>query len=38
VTITAHIVFGLRWNMSEHVRDVPHDETVAAAAKAFSGS
>jgi uncharacterized glyoxalase superfamily protein PhnB len=27
--------FGHRWNISQHVRDVPHDEVVAAAAKAF---
>jgi PhnB protein len=27
--------FGHRWNVSQHVRDVPHDEIVAAAAKAF---
>jgi len=27
--------FGHRWNISQHVRDVPHDEIVAAAAKAF---
>src|SRR5690242_15168479 len=24
--------FGHRWNVSQHVRDVPHDEVVAAAA------
>lgn len=29
--------FGHRWNVSHHVRDVPHDEVVAAAARAFSG-
>jgi len=28
--------FGHRWNVSQHVRDVPHDEVVAAAAQAFS--
>lgn len=28
--------FGHRWNVSQHLRDVPHDEVVAAAAKAFS--
>jgi len=28
--------FGHRWNVSQHVRDVPHDEVVAAAAEAFS--
>jgi uncharacterized glyoxalase superfamily protein PhnB len=28
--------FGHRWNVSQHVRDVPHDEVVAAAARAFS--
>jgi PhnB protein len=28
--------FGHRWNVSEHVRDVPHDEIVDAAAKLFS--
>jgi PhnB protein len=27
--------FGHRWNVSQHLRDVPHDEIVAAAAKAF---
>jgi PhnB protein len=27
--------FGHRWNISQHLRDVPHDEIVAAAAKAF---
>jgi PhnB protein len=27
--------FGHRWNISQHVRDVPHDEVVAAAAQAF---
>jgi PhnB protein len=28
--------FGHRWNISQHLRDVPHDEVVAAAARAFS--
>lgn len=28
--------FGHRWNVSQHLRDVPHDEVVAAARKAFS--
>jgi PhnB protein len=28
--------FGHRWNISRHVRDVPHDEVVAAAARAFA--
>lgn len=27
--------FGHRWNISQHMRDVPHDEVIAAAAKAF---
>jgi PhnB protein len=27
--------FGHRWNINQHLRDVPHDEIVAAAAKAF---
>ena len=27
--------FGHRWNVSHHVRDVPHDEVVAAAAELF---
>jgi uncharacterized glyoxalase superfamily protein PhnB len=27
--------FGHRWNISQHVRDVPHDEVVAAAARLF---
>lgn len=27
--------FGHRWNVSQHLRDVPHEEIVAAAAKAF---
>jgi PhnB protein len=28
--------FGHRWNIAQHVRDVPHDEIVAAAAKMFA--
>jgi uncharacterized glyoxalase superfamily protein PhnB len=28
--------FGHRWNVSQHVRDVPHDEVVAAAARVFT--
>jgi uncharacterized glyoxalase superfamily protein PhnB len=28
--------FGHRWNVAQHVRDVPHDEIVAAAARLFS--
>lgn len=28
--------FGHRWNIGQHLRDVPHDEIVAAAAQAFS--
>ena len=27
--------FGHRWNVSQHLRDVPHEEVVAAAARAF---
>ena len=27
--------FGHRWNVSQHLRDVPHDEVVAAAAEVF---
>jgi uncharacterized glyoxalase superfamily protein PhnB len=27
--------FGHRWNIGQHLRDVPHDEVVAAAARAF---
>jgi PhnB protein len=27
--------FGHRWNVSQHLRDVPHDEVVAAAAREF---
>lgn len=29
--------FGHRWNLAQRVRDVPHDEVVAAAARAFGG-
>jgi uncharacterized glyoxalase superfamily protein PhnB len=28
--------FGHRWNISQHLRDVPHAEVVAAAAKLFA--
>jgi PhnB protein len=28
--------FGHRWNIDQHLRDVPHDEVVAAAAQAFT--
>jgi PhnB protein len=28
--------FGHHWNIAQHLRDVPHDEVVAAAAKVFS--
>jgi uncharacterized glyoxalase superfamily protein PhnB len=28
--------YGHRWNISQHLRDVPHDEVVAAAAQAFA--
>jgi PhnB protein len=28
--------FGHRWNVQQHVRDVPHDEIVAAAARLFA--
>src|SRR5262245_30668739 len=28
--------FGHRWNISQHLRDVPHDEVVAAAAELLS--
>jgi PhnB protein len=28
--------FGHRWNITQHVRDVPHDEAVAGAAKLFA--
>ncbi len=27
--------FGHRWNVSQHLRDVPHDEVIAAAAQLF---
>jgi PhnB protein len=27
--------FGHRWNVAQHLRDVPHDEVIAAAARAF---
>jgi PhnB protein len=30
--------FGHRWNVAQHVRDVPHDEVVAAAARMFASS
>jgi hypothetical protein len=29
--------FGHRWNIAQQVRDVPHEELVAAAAKLFAG-
>jgi PhnB protein len=29
--------FGHRWNIDQHLRDVPHEEIVAAAAVAFGG-
>jgi PhnB protein len=29
--------FGHRWNIAQHVRDVPRDEVVAGAARAFAG-
>ena len=28
--------FGHRWNVGQHLRDVPHDEVVAAANQAFA--
>jgi PhnB protein len=28
--------FGHRWNVAQHIRDVPHEEVVAAAAKLFA--
>jgi uncharacterized glyoxalase superfamily protein PhnB len=28
--------FGHRWNVDQHLRDVPHDEVVAAAARMFA--
>jgi PhnB protein len=30
--------FGHRWNVSQHLRDVPHDEVVAAAAAMFGNA
>ena len=30
--------FGHRWNVAQKLRDVPHEEVVAAAAAAFSGA
>ena len=30
--------FGHRWNIAQRLRDVPHDEIVAAAARAFGGA
>jgi PhnB protein len=30
-------LFGHRWNLAQRLRDVPHDELVAAAARAFGG-
>ena len=30
--------FGHRWNVAKRIRDVPHDELVAAAAQALGGS
>jgi PhnB protein len=29
--------FGHRWNLAQRIRDIPHDELVAAAARAFGG-
>jgi PhnB protein len=29
--------FGHRWNVDQHIRDVPHDEVLAAVAAAFGG-
>ena len=29
--------FGHRWGLAQHVRDVPHDQVVQAAAQAFGG-
>ena len=29
--------FGHRWGLAQHVRDVPHEEVVRAAAAAFGG-
>jgi uncharacterized glyoxalase superfamily protein PhnB len=28
--------FGHRWNIAQHLHDVPHDEVAAAAAQAFT--
>jgi PhnB protein len=28
--------FGHRWNIAQHLRNVPHDEVIAAVAQAFS--
>jgi PhnB protein len=28
--------FGHRWNISQHLRDIPHEEVVAAAARLFA--
>jgi PhnB protein len=28
--------FGHRWNIAQHLHDVPHDEVVAGAARAFA--
>ena len=30
--------FGHRWNLAQRLRELPHDELVAAAARAFGGS
>ena len=30
--------FGHRWNLAQRLRELPHDEIVAAAARAFGGS
>ncbi len=30
--------YGHRWGLAQHIRDVPHDEIVRAAAAAFGGS
>jgi hypothetical protein len=29
--------FGHRWNLAQHIRDVPPEEITAAAAEAFAG-
>jgi PhnB protein len=29
--------FGHKWGLAQHIRDVPHDEVVKAAAEAFGG-